>query len=94
MADLDEVHYDLEVDGNEVRKELSRRVWERAGWATIAIAFAERDPDQAPGTWKPARVTVLRFRRWNGGWQRQAQLTLSSDEASDLARTILGWIGP
>lgn len=94
VAELDDVQYDLEVDGQEVRRQLSRRVWERAGWATIVISFSERDPKQSSEAWKPARLAILRFRRMNGAWQRQAQITLPGDEAADLARTILDWLGP
>jgi len=88
VAELDEVQYDLEVDGEEVRKQLSRRVWERAGWATVAIAFKERD---RAGEWKPPKLVVLRFRRIHEVWQRQAQITLPSDEALELGETIVSW---
>jgi hypothetical protein len=72
VAELDEVHYDLEVDGEEVRRQLSRKVWERGGWATIAITFVERDKD---GEWKPAELALLRFRKLGGAWQRQSAVT-------------------
>jgi hypothetical protein len=89
VAELDEVQYDLEIDGELVRKQLGRRVWERAGWATIAIAFAERDRDEA--AWKPPKVALLRFRRVHGAWQRQAATTLHGEEALALADTIASW---
>ena len=69
IADLDEVQYDLEADGEEVRRQLSRKVWERGGWATIAITFVERDRG---GEWKAPELALLRFRKLDGGWQRQA----------------------
>jgi len=88
VAELDEVQYDLEVDGEEVRKQLARRVWERAGWATVAIAFKERDRG---GAWKPPKLVLLRFRRIHDAWQRQAQITLPGDEARELAETLVSW---
>ena len=50
VAELDEVAYDLEVDGEQVREQLARRVWEKSGWATVAITFRETQVRYAPGT--------------------------------------------
>lgn len=88
VAELDEVAFDLEVDGEQVRRQLARRVWERGGWATVAAAYAERAPD---GTWKPAKVVVLRFRRIHEVWKRQATITLGGADALDIVDAIGGW---
>ena len=88
VADLDDVTYDLEVDGVEVRRQLERRVWEHAGWATIAVTFQERGTDE---TWKPAKVALLRFRRVHEVWKRQAAITLRGADALELADTLVGW---
>jgi hypothetical protein len=88
VADLDEVQYDLELDGELVRKQLSRKVWERRGWATVAIAFQERDKD---GEWKPAKLALLRFRHEREAWKKQATLTLDGTDALDLAATLDTW---
>jgi hypothetical protein len=85
VAELDEVAYDLEVDGEQVREQLARRVWEKSGWATVAITFREKAKD---GEWKDPKVTILRFRRVHEVWQRQAQITLGADEARELAAWI------
>ena len=86
VAELDEVQYDLDVDGEQVRKQLSRRVWERAGWATVAIEFAERKG----GDWNAPKVVLFRFRRIHDVWQRQAQITVSKAEALELASWLSG----
>ena len=88
IVELDEVQYDLEVDGEHVRRQLARKVWEHAGWATIAIAFAERDK---AGAWKPAKLALLRFRRIHEIWQRQAAITLPGDEALAMIDALAGW---
>ena len=88
LAELDEVHYDLEVDGEPVRRQLARKIWEDRGWATVAVAFQERDPD---GDWKPAKVALLRFRRIHEVWKKQAGITLPIDQARGLAETIASW---
>ena len=88
VADLDEVQYDLEQDGMQVREQLSRRVWEKAGWATVAIAFRERDKQ---GEWKAPKLALLRFRRIHEVWKKQAALTLSGDEALALIDSVGEW---
>jgi hypothetical protein len=88
LSELDEVQYDLEVDGEQVRRQLARKIWEERGWATVAVAFQERD---AGGEWKPAKVALLRFRRIHEVWKKQAGITLPLDQARALAETISGW---
>ena len=88
IADLDEVQYDLEVDGEQVRRQLMRKVWEDRGWATVAVAFQERS---AGGDWKDTKVALLRFRRIHEVWKKQAGITLWLTDARALADTIAGW---
>lgn len=90
VAELDEVQYDLEIDGEEVRRQLARRVWERAGWATVAIVFREREPG---GEWKPAKLALLRFRRVHDAWKRQAAITLAGADAAELIEQLSTWRG-
>ena len=88
VADLDEVTYDLEVDGQEVRRTLHRKVFERRGWATVALVFQERDRD---GEWKPAKLALVRLQRAHDAWKKHAAITLAADEAVALADSIGQW---
>ena len=88
VADLDEVQYDLEVDGEQVREQLARRVWEKAGWATVAIAFREKDK---AGAWKEPKLAVYRFRKLDEVWKKQASFTLGGAEAAELAGALAEW---
>ncbi len=88
VAELDDVTYDLEVDGEEVRRTLRRRVWERGAWATVAIAYEERGPD---GVWKPAKLALIRLQRVRDAWKRHAAITLRGGDALELAETLGGW---
>lgn len=90
VAELDEVQFDLEQDGDQVREQLARRAWEKSGWATVAISYREKDKD---GEWKPAKLALMRFRRVHEVWARQASITLSSDEARALAGELAQWFG-
>jgi hypothetical protein len=88
VAELDDVTYDLEVDGEPVRRTLHRRVWERGPWATIAIAYDERGAD---GTWKPAKLAVIRLQRVRDAWKKHAAITLRGADALQLADTLRDW---
>jgi hypothetical protein len=90
VADLDEVTYDLEVDGELVRRTLHRRVWERGAWATVAIAYQERDP---AGAWKPAKLALIRLQRVRDAWKKHAATNLQPDDAMRLAEVIGEWRG-
>ena len=94
VVDLEEVQYDLEQDGVQVREQLARRIWEKAGWATVAISFRERDGSSGPGAdgeWKPAKLALLRFRRLDGVWKKQASLTMSGADAAELGAALAEW---
>lgn len=88
IPELDDVQYDLEVDGDLVRRQLARKVWEDRGWATVAVKFQDKAAD---GTWKEPKVALLRFRRMNDAWKKQAGITLPLDEALALSTTIADW---
>jgi hypothetical protein len=88
IGDLDEVTYDLEVDGELVRRTLHRRVWQRGAWATVAIAFEERGPD---AVWKPAKLALLRFQRVRDAWKKHAAITLRGSDAVSLAEALSEW---
>ena len=78
---LDELTYDLEVDGELVRRTLATRVWESRGWATVLMVFEERGTDG----WKAAKTIVIRFRRSGDGWKKASAITLPGAHALAIA---------
>ena len=88
VAELDEVQYDLEIDGEQVREQLARRVWEKGGWATVAVVYRERDTG---ADWKPPKLALLRFRKIREVWQKQGSITLSGDDARELIDQLVDW---
>ena len=88
VAELDDVTYDLEVDGEQVRRMLHRRVWTRGAWATVAIAYEERAPD---GGWKPAKLAMIRLQRVRDAWKKHAAITLGGGDAMQLAQALGEW---
>jgi hypothetical protein len=91
VADLDEVTLDLEVDGDEVRRTLGRRVWERAGWATVAIAYEQRGK-AGDGEWAK-KLVLIRMQRVREAWKKHAAVTLAGEDARELAGLIGAWLG-
>jgi len=89
VSDLDEVTYDLEVDGVEVRRTIHRKVFERRGWATVAIVFQELEPTSQ--TWKPAKLALIRLQRVHEAWKKHATITLNSDDARALTSSLSSW---
>ncbi len=84
VHDLDDVTFDAEADGDEVRRTVARRAWERRGWATVVALYEERGRD---GSWR-AKLAVLRFRRSGEAWKKHAQVTLPADQARELAALL------
>lgn len=90
VGDLDDVTYDLEIDGEEVRRTLHRKVWVRRGWATVVLAYQERDRG---GAWKPAKLALIRLQRAHEAWKKHAAITLGGGEALELAAALESWRG-
>lgn len=90
VAELDEVVYDLEIDGEQVRRQLHRRVWEQRGWATVAIVYQERERDRE-GAWKPAKLALIRLQKVREAWKKHAAITLDGDAALALGASLESW---
>lgn len=88
MEDLSDLTYDLEDDGQEVRRELGRRVWEQGGWATAL--FHVEELDRKTGAWR-RRAALVRFRKQHGAWKRHAAINLSAAVAHALGEALAGW---
>ena len=88
VAELDDVTYDLEVDGEQVRRQLHRKVFEKRGWATVAIIYEERDRD---GAWKPAKLALIRLQHVHEAWKKHAAITLDGPDTLALVEAIESW---
>ena len=88
VADLDEVTFDLEIDGQTVRRQLQREVFVKRGWATVAIVYQERDRD---GDWKPSKLALVRLQHVRDGWKKHAAMTLDGPDALALGEKLASW---
>jgi predicted alpha-1,6-mannanase (GH76 family) len=87
MEDLDDLTFDLEADGDEIRRTLHRKTWESGSWATVALLYEEKADD----AWR-AKLALLRMKKVRGLWKKHALVTLKADEARDLAQALAGWL--
>jgi hypothetical protein len=87
VGELDEVQYDLEVDGEPARRQLARKIWEARGWATVAVVYHDRDKG---GDWKPAKLALLKFRRMHEVWKKESAITLDGRDAGALGELLAG----
>jgi hypothetical protein len=91
VGELDELTWDLEADGEEVRRTLGRKIVESGAWATVVILFEERRPGEAAaGRWV-RKVALLRMQRSRGAWRKHALLTLRADDAAALGDQLAAW---
>jgi hypothetical protein len=88
VGDLDDVTYDLEVDGEQVRRVVHRKVLEKGAWATVAMVYDERGSD---GAWKRGKLALIRLQKVRDAWKKHAAINLSGDDAAALAETLAGW---
>src|SRR5262245_6110086 len=88
VAELDEVTYDLEVDGEQVRRVLHRKLMERGAWATVVMVYEERASD---GTWKSGKLALIRLQKVRDAWKKHAAMTLSGTDAVALGEALAGW---
>lgn len=87
-ASLEEVTYDHEKGGEKVREQVAKEVvTSGALWATIA--FLHRSLDLGSLDWKPLQVTIARFKRVAGVWQKQSGFNINSIPQLDKLMEIL-----
>lgn len=90
VAELDDVTYDLEVDGEQVRRVVHRKVMEKGAWATVAMVYEERGSD---GAWKTGKLALIRLQKVRDAWKKHAAITLSGNDAVALADAVSTWRG-
>ena len=89
---LDEISYDYEEDGKLVRKEVAREVLTKGGWATMMFLFQELD--KKTEDWRPPKVAIVRYKKWNGNYRKQSGFNISSEkQARQIIASLENWYG-
>ena len=84
---IDEISYDYEEDGRQVRRELKREVLSKGAWSTIMFLYQELDRQK--DEWRAPKVAIVRYKKWNGVYRKQSGFNISSEKQ---ARQIVGAI--
>lgn len=88
---IDDISYDYEEDGQLVRKELKREVLSKGAWATIMFQFQELD--RKTEEWRPPKIAIVRYKKWNGQYRKQSNFNISSEnQARQIVAAIEQWL--
>ncbi len=87
---LDEISYDYEEDGRQVRRELKREVLSKGAWATLMFLYEELD--RKSDEWRPPKIAIVRYKKSNGVYRRQSNFNISSEkQARQIVAAISKW---
>jgi hypothetical protein len=89
---LEEITYDYEEDGRLVRKEVAREVLSKGAWSTIMFLYQELD--RKTEEWRPPKIAIVRYKKWNGTYRKQSSFNISSEkQAQQIIAAIQSWFG-
>lgn len=87
---IDEISYDYEEDGKLVRKEIEKHVLSKGAWATIMFLYKEID--RKTEAWRAPKVSIVRYKKWNGQYRKQSGFNISSEkQARQIVSAIEKW---
>ncbi len=87
---IEEISYDYEEDGRLVRRELSRNVLSKGAWSTVMFLFQELD--RKKDEWRPPKISIVRYKKWNGAYRKQSGFNISSEkQARQIVSAIEEW---
>lgn len=87
---IEEITYDYEEEGRMVRREIKREVLSKGAWSTIMFLFEELD--RKTDDWRPAKVAIVRYKKWNGTYRKQSGFNISSEkQARQIIGALEGW---
>jgi hypothetical protein len=87
---IDEITYDYEDEGRLVRKELKREVLSKGAWSTIMFLFQELD--RKTDEWRPPKIAIVRYKKWQGSYRKQSSFNISSEkQARAIVAAIENW---
>lgn len=89
---VDDISYDYEEDGKLVRKELEKHVLSKGAWATLMFLYQELD--KKTEEWRAPKVSIVRYKKWNGQYRKQSGFNISSEkQARQIVEAIEKWYG-
>jgi hypothetical protein len=87
---IDEITYDYEEDGRQVRREVQREILSKGAWSTIMFLYEELD--RKTEEWRPPKVAIVRYKKWNGQYRKQSSFNISSEkQARQIITALENW---
>ena len=87
---IEDVSYNYEDEGKLVRRELKKEVLTKGAWATVMFMYEELD--KKTEKWGGAKVSILRFKKFNGQYRKQSSFNISSKKQADqIVDVITRW---
>jgi hypothetical protein len=87
---IDEITYDYEEDGRQVRREIQREILSKGAWSTIMFLYEELD--RKSEEWRPPKVAIVRYKKWNGQYRKQSSFNISSEkQARQIIAALENW---
>lgn len=87
---IEEITYDYEEDGRLVRREIQREILSKGAWSTIMFLYEELD--RKSEEWRPPKVAIVRYKKWNGQYRKQSSFNISSEkQARQIIAALEHW---
>lgn len=87
---IDQLTVNWEEDGELRVKELKRHVLSKGAWATVMFLY--QDFDKKANEFRPAKITIRRYRKRNDQYIYQSKFNISSEaQGREIARIIEEW---
>ncbi|NUN13904.1 MAG: hypothetical protein HUU55_09765 [Myxococcales bacterium] len=91
METIDDITAQYEDNGQITTKEIDKAILSRGAWTTIAFLY--QDLDRKSGEYGPLKVSVRRYKKFNGAYRQQSKFNISSmKQAEQLIDVLSGWI--
>ncbi|HID98181.1 MAG TPA: hypothetical protein EYP57_08350 [Thermodesulfobacteriaceae bacterium] len=91
VENIDDITINYENEsGEQVVKELDKKILSRGAWTTIMFKY--QDLDRKTGDYGPSKVTIRRYRKSGGHYRQQSKFNISNQkQAQMIADTLTGW---
>ncbi len=89
-ATVEELTIEYEEEGQELVKELDKKVLTKGAWATLIYRYQEWDPKKEE--FSKERYTIRRYQKRNGEYMQKSKFNISSaDQARDIIAALQEW---
>ena len=78
---IDEISYNYEDGGKLVRREVAKEVLTRGSWTTMMFLYEELD--KKTGEWGAPKISIVRYKKFNGVYRKQSNFNISSRKQAD-----------